>query len=224
MPHRADIVLPVENLTIEAVVPRQGTLDAILAQNNLTAPSLQAAIASARAVFDVRKIRAQQPYRLIVSVDGLLREFEYRIDDDRYLRIVNRDRATPQQLDAEVLLYEKDRSIVAIRGRIDREHPSLFAAVAAAGERVDFAVSLAEIFSGQIDFENDLQPGDSFEVLFETTKYKGEFAGYGPIMAAKFANDGKEYQAYRWVNPDTTKAAYTTKRDGHCVGSCWRRR
>ncbi len=78
MPHRADIVLPVETLTIEAVVPRQGTLDAILAQNNLTAPSLQAAIASARAVFDVRKIRAQQPYRLIVSVDGLLREFEYR--------------------------------------------------------------------------------------------------------------------------------------------------
>ena len=208
MPHRADIVLPVETLTIEAVVPRQGTLDAILAQNNLTAPSLQAAIASARAVFDVRKIRAQQPYRLIVSVDGLLREFEYRIDDDRYLRIVNRDRATPEQLDAEVLLYEKDRSIVAIRGRIDREHPSLFAAVAAAGERVDFAVSLAEIFSGQIDFENDLQPGDSFEVLFETTKYKGEFAGYGPIMAAKFANEGKEYQAYRWMNPDTAKAAY----------------
>ena len=133
----------------------------------------------------MRKIRAQQPYRLIVSVDGLLREFEYRIDDDRYLRIVNRDRATPEKLDAEVLLYEKDRSIVAIRGRIDREHPSLFAAVAAAGERVDFAVSLAEIFSGQIDFENDLQPGDSFEVLFETTKYKGEFAGYGPIMAAQ---------------------------------------
>jgi murein DD-endopeptidase MepM/ murein hydrolase activator NlpD len=208
VPHRADIVLPVETLTIEAVVPRQGTLDAILAQNNLSAPSLQAAIASARAVFDVRRIRAQQPYRLIVSVDGLLREFEYRIDDDRYLRIVNRDRSTPEKLDAEVLLYNKDRSIVAVRGRIDREHPSLFAAVAAAGERVDFAVSLAEIFSGQIDFENDLQPGDSFEVLFETTKYKGEFAGYGPIMAAKFANDGKEYQAYRWMNPDTAKAAY----------------
>jgi murein DD-endopeptidase MepM/ murein hydrolase activator NlpD len=208
VPHRADIVLPVETRTIESLVPKQGTLDAILAQSDLAAPSVQATIESARSVFDVRKIRAQQPYRLVVSVDGSLREFEYRIDDDRYLRIVNRDRATPEKLDAEVRLYDKDRSIVAIRGRIDRETPSLFAAVASAGERVDFAVALAEIFSGQIDFDNDLQPGDSFEVLFETTKYKGEFAGYGPIMAAKFANDGKEYEAYRWVNPDTTKAAY----------------
>ena len=90
---------------------------------------------------------------------------------------------------------------MAIRGRIDRDHPSLISAVDATGERVQLAISLAEIFSGQIDFENDLQPGDSFEVLFETTKYDGAFAGYGAILAARFTNDGKEHQAFRWVDP-----------------------
>ena len=62
---------------------------------------------------------------------------------------------------------------MAIRGRIDGDHSSLIAAVDATGERVQLAISLAELFSGQIDFENDLQPGDSFEVLFETTTYQG---------------------------------------------------
>ena len=43
----------------------------------------------------------------------------------------------------------------------------------ATGERVQLAISMAELFSGQIDFENDLQPGDAFEVLFETSSYQG---------------------------------------------------
>ena len=97
---------------------------------------------------------------------------------------------------------------MAIRGRIDGEHSSLISAVDAAGEHIQLAIALAELFSGQIDFENDLQPGDAFEVLFETTTNEGEFAGYGAILAARFTNEGKEHQAYRWVHPGTKKAGY----------------
>ncbi len=153
--------------------PGRRTLETILRQHELPAPLVQAAIESTRAVFNPRHLRAERPYRLVLSIDGLLKEFEYQIDADRFLRIVNRDRSTPEKLDAAVLLYEKETSVVTIRGRIDREHSSLIAAVDATGERVQLAISLAELFSGQIDFENDLQPGDAFEVLFETTKYDG---------------------------------------------------
>jgi murein DD-endopeptidase MepM/ murein hydrolase activator NlpD len=205
---RADAVLPVETQTIEAVVPRQATLETILRQHELPATLVQAAIESTRAVFNPRHLRAERPYRLVLSIDGLLKEFEYQIDADRFLRIINRDRSTPEKLDAEVLLYEKETSVVTIRGRIDREHSSLIAAVDATGERVQLAISLAELFSGQIDFENDLQPGDGFEVLFETTTYDGQFAGYGSILAARFTSSGKEHQAYRWVHPGTQKAGY----------------
>ena len=200
---RADIVLPVDTQTIEAVVPKQATLETILRQHELPAPLVQAAIESTRAVFNPRQLRAERPYRLVLSIDGLLSEFEYQIDADRFLRIVNRDHSAPEKLDAKVLPYEKDTSVVAIRGRIDRDHSSLISAIDETGERVQLAMSLAELFSGQIDFENDLQPGDSFEVLFETTKYEGAFAGYGAILGARFTNDGKEHQAYRWVHPDT---------------------
>jgi murein DD-endopeptidase MepM/ murein hydrolase activator NlpD len=205
---RADIVLPLETETIEAVVPRAATLETLLRQHQVSSALVQAAIESTRPVFDPRHLRAGRPYRIVLSVDGFLRELEYQIDADRFLRIISRDRATPEKLDAEVVAYEKERTVVAIRGTIDREHSSLIAAVDATGERVQLAIAMAELFGGQLDFENDLQPGDSFEVLFETTTYKGEFAGYGPILAARFVNEGKAHQAYRWVNPDSKKSGY----------------
>jgi murein DD-endopeptidase MepM/ murein hydrolase activator NlpD len=204
----ADIVLPVESQTIVALVPRQATLESLLRKHELPTPLVHAAIESARAVFNPRDLRAERPYRLVLSLDGLLKEFEYQIDADRFLRIVSRDEATPEKLDAEVLAYDKEVEVVGIRGEIDSEHSSLIAAMDATGERVQLAIALAEIFSGQVDFENDLQRGDSFELLFESTTYQGEFAGYGQILGARLINEGKEHQAYRWINPTTQKAGY----------------
>jgi murein DD-endopeptidase MepM/ murein hydrolase activator NlpD len=158
-------------------------------------------------VFDLRRIRADQPYRLVRSFDGFLREFEYQIDSDRFLRIVARDRVEPI-LDAAVVPYEKVSSVVAIRGRIDADHSSVIAAMHAAGESVLLAMTVAEIFGGQIDFESDLQPGDTFEVLFEKTTHEGQFAGYGAILGARFMADGREHQAFRWTDPASGKSAF----------------
>jgi murein DD-endopeptidase MepM/ murein hydrolase activator NlpD len=207
-PQRADTLLPVETRIIEAFVPRQATLETILRQHELPAALVQAAIEASRGVFNPRHLRAERPYRLVLSVDGLLKEFEYQIDTDRFLRIINRDRSAPEKLDAEVVAYEKEREIVAMRGRIDSEHPSLFAAMDAAGARIQLAIALAEIFGGEVDFENDLQPGDLLEVLVESTTYEGQFAGYGPILGARLVNEGRTHQAIRWVNPATQKAGY----------------
>ena len=209
---RGDVVLPVETQVIEALVPRQATLESLLLDHELPLALVHAAIESARSVFNPRQLRAERPYKLVLSVDGLLREFEYQIDADRFLRIVNRDRSTPEKLDAEVLPYDKEIAVLGIRGTIDQEHPSLIAAMTGTGERVTLAIALAEIFSGQVDFENDLQPGDAFEVLFESSSYQGQFAGYGAIVGARLLNEGKEYRAYRWTNPATQKAGYYDER------------
>jgi murein DD-endopeptidase MepM/ murein hydrolase activator NlpD len=203
-----DTNLPLETRIIEALVPNHATLETLLRDNALPAAFVQAAIESARPVFDPRHLRAERPYRLVLSVDGLLKEFEYQIDTDKFLRIVSRDRSAPEKLEAAVLPYEKQSSVTTLRGTIDREHPSLFAAMDAAGARVQLAVALADIFGGEVDFENDLQPGDAFEVLFESTTYQGQFAGYGPILGARLMNERREHKAYRWMNPATKKAAY----------------
>src|SRR5215218_8553595 len=209
-PHRAvsDVVLRAENAVIESRVPRNATLDSLLRQHRLSADLVNAAVRSATSVFNPRQLRADRPYRLVLSLDGFLRVFEYEIDTDRFLRIINRDSGTPEALDAEVVPFEKESNEVAIRGDVDAAHPSLIAAMGGSGETIQLAIALADIFGGEIDFNNDLKRGDHFEVLFEKSTREGQFAGYGAILGATFVANGKQHQAYRWINPETGKAAY----------------
>lgn len=204
----ADVVLRPETETIVARVPRHATLDSLLRDHQFTPELINSAVQSAASVFDPRHLRADRPYRLVRSFDGWLREFVYEIDTDRFLRIVNLDRSHPEILDAEVLPFEKETGVEAVRGVIDGSRPSLVAAIDAAGEHIQLAMALAEIFGGQIDFDSGLQSGDRFEVLFEKSTRDGAFAGYGAILGATFVSEGKEYQAIRWVDPVTRRAAY----------------
>jgi murein DD-endopeptidase MepM/ murein hydrolase activator NlpD len=203
-----DINLPLAYDTIRALVPKHATLEDLLLEHKLPAELVQATINAVRAVFNPRQLRADRPYRLVRSLEGALREFEYEIDADRFLRVVNRDASQPAVLEAEVLPIEKDTAIVAIRGTIDSDSPSLVAAMDAEGENIQLAITLAEIFGGQIDFNSDLQPGDWFEVLFEKATREGQFAGYGSIAGARFSNDGTVFQAFHWTNPETGRAGY----------------
>jgi murein DD-endopeptidase MepM/ murein hydrolase activator NlpD len=203
-----DILLALDVQRIESRVPRNATLDGLLRQHDLPAALVHAAVESVRGVFDPRQLRADRPYRLVQSVDGLLREFEYEIDGDRLLRIFSRDDGTPGALEAEVLPIEKEVAVTAVRGHIDATRSSLIAAMDGAGENLQLAIALADIFSGQIDFQSDLQQGDRFEVLFERATREGEFAGYGEILGASLLANGRQYQAFRWVNPTTGKAGY----------------
>jgi hypothetical protein len=54
--------------------------------------------------------------------------------------------------------------------------------VTSTGETIQLALAIADVFSGSIDFESDLQPGDNFEAVFEKATREGAFAGYGPIL------------------------------------------
>lgn len=207
-PRGADVLLPPEAEVIVARVPARATLDTLLRQHDLPAELVRAAIQAARTVFNPRELRAERPYRLVRSLDGLLREFEYEIDAHRFLRIVSVDRAKPAELDAEVLPIQKNTIVTGIRGSISSGSPSLIAAVDHAGETIQLALSLATIFGGEIDFNHDLQPGDRFDVLFEKSTRDGQFAGYGEILGASFSVDGREYRAFRWVDPATGKAGY----------------
>ncbi len=206
--HPTDIELKPETVTIEARVPTHASLGGLLREQALAEPFVIAAIEAARAVFNPRELHSDRPYRLVRSLDGMLREFEYQIDADRFLRIIARDRAHPTELDAEVVPYEKQVDVVAVRGRIDADHPSVIAAMNETGETIQLAMAVADIFSGEIDFESDLQPGDSFDILVEKASHDGQFSGYGAVLAARFLTDGRDLRAIRWLDPATGKAAF----------------
>ena len=204
-----DVLLRSEVQLIAARVPRHATLETLLRAHDLSSDLVDAAVTAARNVFNPRQLRADRPYKLVLTVDGLLREFEYEIDADRLLRIVMSDHDRPKALDAKVLPIEKETVVSAISASIDAARPSLIAALSSAGESVQLALALADVFSGSIDFESDLQPGDGVEVVFEkSTRADGEFAGYGQILGARFVADGREHHAFRWTDPATGKSSY----------------
>ena len=205
---RPDVVLPSQIQTINARVPRNATLDSLLRAHDLSTDLIKATVSAARHVFNPRDLRADRPYTLVRSMDGALREFQYEIDADRILRIINPDVDKPAELEATVEPIEKETSIDAIGATIDSLRPSLISAVASAGETIHLALSLADVFSGTIDVESELRQGDNFELVFEKSTRQGEFAGYGAILAARFVAGGREHQAFRWTDPTTGQSDY----------------
>jgi murein DD-endopeptidase MepM/ murein hydrolase activator NlpD len=197
----ADIVLAPETEVIHGRVPRNATLDSLLRDAGTREDLIPGIVSLARGVFDPRRLRTGQSYELVRTLDGSVRSFEYEIDTDRFLRIAAPQDRPLAELAAEVVPYRKERAIASVRGVITRDRPSLFEAMDAAGEKPDLSIALAEIFGGDIDFNSDLQPGDSFSVAFEKVFREQGFAGYGAIAAAEFVNEGRVLRAIRFTPP-----------------------
>ena len=80
--------------------------------------------------------------------------------------------------------------------------------MAGVGEGAELAVSLAQIFSGEIDFNSDLQPGDGYALSFDKYTREGGQSSYGDISAAEFRNDGRVLRAIRFTVPGGKPAYY----------------
>ncbi|PJG58547.1 peptidoglycan DD-metalloendopeptidase family protein [Aeromonas cavernicola] len=72
---------------------------------------------------------------------------------------------------------------------------SFWGAAVAAGMTEDQIMDLAAIFGWDIDFAQDLQPGDRFRVVYQNKFRDDERVASGDILAAEFVNQGVTYRA-----------------------------
>ncbi len=203
----ADIFLEPDTELVRGVVPHRTTLEALLRSNGLAAQAAEGVIAAARTVFDPRRLRATQPFSLLRTLEGEIREFEYEIDDEMFLRVIR----PGAEILAALVPIPRDRHDAIAGGQITSTVPSLFQAMEAAGEGPDLSLALAEIFSGEIDFNTELQPGDRFGLAFEKFTRDERPATYGEVAAAEFHNDGRALRAIRFTPPGG-KAGYYDER------------
>ena len=195
-----DIYLEPDTRTVEDQVPRNATLASLLASHDMAGDVAYAVVEAMRPVFDPHRLRSGHSYRLVYGPDGRFRRFEYHVDEDQYLQVVGQSGPAPV-FEAVLVDYEKELAQVAMRGEIDRARNSLFAAMDAAGGHVQVAIAMAAVFSGEIDFNNDLRLGDSFAVLYERYVRDGGHVTYGDVLAAAFDNGGRELYAFRFQVP-----------------------
>jgi murein DD-endopeptidase MepM/ murein hydrolase activator NlpD len=199
-PSAQDVFLEPDTTSIRGLVEPRATLDAMLRRHGVAANVVSTVVQAASVVFDLRRLRASQPFSLEWALSGDLRHFEYEIDADSYLRVMP-VAADAEEFRAEVLPIPKTLEHGVAAGTIDASTPSLFQAMGATGERAELTLALAQVFSGEIDFNSEVQPGDRFAVAFERFVRDERPSTYGAITAAEFENDGRRIRAVRFVPP-----------------------
>jgi murein DD-endopeptidase MepM/ murein hydrolase activator NlpD len=176
---------------------------AALEKFGLSADEAAGASLAAERAFNLRQLRVGNTITVGRSMEGKLREIDYRIDADRMLKIVPDTRG----YSAQVREIPSRTEIVAVRGTLD---DSLFNAVGDSGESAELAIRIAQIFAYDMDFYTDPRKGDSFCIMLEKRKYaNGQIAGYGKILAAEYDNAGRKYQALLYHDPTGQPGYYT---------------
>lgn len=187
--------------TIEVIVSRNDTLDRIFRRLKLDLADLATMRGLPGIKAGLDKLRPGEALTLLHR-DGSLFGLERQLSPSETLKVVRED----EGFRADVLENPLETHERTVRGVIDS---SLFEAVAAAGAHDQTALALAEIFGWDIDFVLDIQPGDSFIVTYQEIEQDGEYVKDGPILAASFVNQGKEYQAIRYTDADGGTRYYT---------------
>jgi len=134
--------------------------------------------------------------------DGKLLHLEYALDNENIL--VADLKPNGYQVTTEKLVLQnhpvlKSATIVN----------SLFGATDDAGIPDQIALQIADIFSSELDFNEDLWPGDKVNVIYEAFYSAGELMKTGNVLAVEFISRGKKYQAVHFGEADGKFAYYT---------------
>ena len=110
----------------------------------LSPEQVNQATAAAQRAFNLRQLRAGNTLTVGRSLEGSLREINYKIDAERMLQIVPQ----PSGFSAEVKPIPTHTEVTTVNGTLD---DSLFNAVEQVGESAEVAMRLAQIFGYDLD-------------------------------------------------------------------------
>ena len=201
-----------ETASIPDIEPRRETVVLEKGSNlmaTLTATGLERTIAynaieALRDVYNPRKLRAGQEFDLVYSAPmedsiELLDELSFQPDPETIVSVSRTDNGFEAASD-KIALTTKNN---VAAGTIEQ---SLFLAAERNGVPLPVLMNLIELYSYEVDFQRDIQPGDSFEIMFqELENEKGERVRYGDVLYASMTLSGEEVRLYSFTdsNGDT---------------------
>ncbi len=194
-------IKPLES-AVEVMVRRNDTLDSIFRRLQLSVQDL-AAIRSLPGLRQSLDFMKPGDVVKLTSLNGELTSLTRRLSETDTLT-VRRD--SGGEFAAHIVKNALEVRSAALSGRISS---SLFKTVNDLGASDQVALQLAEVFRYDIDFAQELQPGDSFTLVLEKVYRDGAYLRDGDILAAEFINSGHVYRAVRYTLPDGRREYYT---------------
>jgi murein DD-endopeptidase MepM/ murein hydrolase activator NlpD len=181
--------LPVDSFIVEENKILAGTsLSTLISQLNIRPETTRTIIDKVSEVFDVRKIKQGNTYKVFLSKDSL-RTVDYLVYEHSptdYLFFNLKDTIHIEKRQKEIISETK-----ISWGTIES---SLWNSVVSNGDDPMLAMQLSDVYAWSIDFFG-LQKGDQFKVYYETQSVEGKSIGVSKIHAAWFKHMGKEYYA-----------------------------
>jgi murein DD-endopeptidase MepM/ murein hydrolase activator NlpD len=187
--------------TIEVVVGRNDTLDAIFRRMALD----MADLAAIRHLPGIRQsldfLKPGDAIKL-THADGEIKALTRKVSETQTLQVVREDAGFA----AKMIDNPVETRVRTATATIDS---SLFQAAEAADISDIVALKLANVFAWDIDFVLDIREGDRFTVVYEQIYQDGKYLHDGEVLAAEFVNSGKMYRAVRFVTDAGTAGYYT---------------
>ncbi len=203
----ASAALPV--LEAEHVVVQRGeTLLEILLRSGIDRAEAHEVVGTLSTLYDPRRLRVGQAMALEVERAGdalaapRLAALSLNLDFGNDLRV---ERDANGDFAARKVDRELTQTVHAAHAVIDG---SLYQTARRHAVPDEALVNLANIFSWDLDFQRDVHPGDSFEIVYERVESPdGEVRG-GDVLFASLKLRGRQVHAYRYQHADGTTGYY----------------
>ena len=193
-------VLPAPR-TSEILVKRGDTLIEILVNEGTSRREAHNAIAAIKPHYDIRKLRAGQRIRITSSPIGedlwQLNQILIKTDVDREIRV---SRSDDGFFKGEELITELKKSKRFTGGEITS---SLYLAATRDSVPANMIASLIRVYSYGVDFQREIHPGDSYQLLYETYQDEtGNELKQGDLLYAMLTLGSRNMPLYRFKTKD----------------------
>ena len=202
----AEPILDAEHL----VVQRGDTLLQILMRSGIDRAEAHEVVGTLATLYDPRRLRVGQAMAVEVERAGdalaapRLAALSLNLDFGNDLRV---ERDANGEFAARKVDRELVQTVHAAHAVIDT---SLYQTARRHSVPDEALVNLANIFSWDVDFQRDVHPGDSFELVYEQVESPdGEVRG-GDVLFASLRLRGRNVHAYRYEHADGTRGYYDT--------------
>ncbi len=195
-PYRAE--LPEHSLVLS--VERNDTLDKLLLAGGLSRGDSAVLTTQLSKTIDVRRLQPGNLMRFHYDSAGKVDAVQLKVTGWGEVNAVR----SPGGFEVSSQQAEIRRVQQVVSATIET---SLYEALRATGENPQLVQQIVDVFQWDIDFFQ-LHRGDAFSLVV-TKQFSGaDFAGYGPVLAARFTHRGTTYEAYRHERPDGAAGYY----------------
>jgi len=177
------------------------TLSAALRNRGVSAKAVHVIARELRPIFDFRRARPGQQYRLVRTPSGDVLDFHYTIDRDESVRLWLTESGEYRiETEAADLVPRVTRMAGVVTS-------TLYEAMKDLGEDPALANDFAAVFAWEFDFTRNTRPGDEFQLLYERLYRpagdgRDQYVRPGRILAARYRSGERELEAIRFDPKD----------------------